>query len=134
MKDGAILANSGHFNAEVAVDDLEKQASSKRQLREFVTEYKLGDKSIYVLGQGRLINLVAGEGHPDEVMDMSFANQVLAALYLVKNQGKLKAKVYTLPERIDKQVAKLKLQAMGVRYDRLTDEQKQYLSSWKEGT
>lgn len=134
MKNGAILANSGHFNAEIEVDELEKQAMKKKQIREFVTEYDLRDRKVYLLGEGRLVNLVAAEGHPAEVMDMSFANQALAAEFLVKNKGKLKAKVYTLPGKLDKKVASLKLQSIGVKIDRLTAEQKNYLSSWQEGT
>jgi len=135
MKDGAIVANAGHFNVEVAVDDLEKSALSKRKIREYVTEYKLkNEKRIYILGEGRLVNLVAAEGHPPEVMDMSFANQALAVEYLVKNKGKLKPEVYTLPIELDEKIAKLKLEAMGVDIDYLTIEQKKYLSSWQEGT
>ena len=134
MKDGAILANSGHFNVEVAVADLEKAAASKRKIREYVTEYRLGNKKIYILGEGRLINLVAAEGHPAEVMDMSFANQALAAEWLIKNRGKLKSAVYTLPDELDEKIARLKLKSMGVEIDRLTLEQKEYLASWREGT
>ncbi len=134
MKNGAILANSGHFNAEIEVDELEKQASKKRQIREFVTEYILGDRKIYLLGEGRLVNLVAAEGHPAEVMDMSFANQALAAEFLVKNKGRLKAKVYTLPGKLDQKVASIKLKSIGVKIDSLTAEQKKYLGSWQEGT
>ncbi|MDP2860131.1 MAG: adenosylhomocysteinase [bacterium] len=134
MKDGAILANSGHFNVEVAVADLEKAAASKRKIREYVTEYRLGNKKIYILGEGRLINLVAAEGHPAEVMDMSFANQALAAEWMIKNRGKLKPAVYTLPDELDEKIAGLKLKSMGVEIDRLTSEQKAYLASWKEGT
>lgn len=145
MKDGAVIANSGHFNVEIAVDELEKHAKSHRIVRPFVDEYVIktqnlnvkfqnGGKKIFVLGQGRLINLAAAEGHPAEVMDMSFANQALAAEFFVKNKGKLKVKVYTISKKMDKEIARLKLVAMGVKIDRLTKEQKQYLSSWKEGT
>jgi len=184
MKDGVILANAGHFNVEVAVEELEKVAVEKRQVREFVTEYlicngraaeaaghkfshptlsssvlrsshsaqsilskgaavKVGMskivarrplKRIYILGEGRLINLVAAEGHPPEVMDMSFANQALAAEWFVKNRGKLKPMVYTLPKEIDEQIACLKLESMGVKIDKLTPEQEKYLKSWQEGT
>ncbi len=140
MKDGAILANSGHFNVEVAVSELEKMATEKRQVREYVTEYKLtlknskSQKRIYVLGEGRLINLVAAEGHPPEVMDMSFANQALAAEWFLKNSGKLEPEVYTLPAKIDKEIAQLKLKSLGVAIDKLTPEQEKYLASWQEGT
>lgn len=135
MKDGAILANSGHFNAEIDVAALEKKAKNKRRIRNFIDEFTLTNGSKrYVLGEGRLINLVAGEGHPAEVMDMSFANQALACEFLVKNQGKLKNKVHTLPLKIDQNVARLKLKAMGVSFDKLTREQKKYLTSWQEGT
>jgi len=138
MKDGAILANSGHFNVEVAVDDLEKIAIAKRQVREFVTEFKIKNKSqiinIYVLGEGRLINLVAAEGHPPEVMDMSFANQALAAEWFLRNKGRLEPQVYILPKDIDLEIASLKLKSMGVGIDKLTPEQERYLKSWTEGT
>jgi len=135
MKDGAIVANSGHFNVEINLAGLEKIKKSKRLVRPFVEEYMFPNKKkIYVLGDGRLINLVAAEGHPAEVMDMSFANQALAAEYLIKNKGKLENKVYKLPEKLDKEVAKLKLKAMGWGLDRLTEQQKTYLSSWQEGT
>jgi adenosylhomocysteinase len=139
MRDGAILANAGHFNVEVTIEELEKVAVSKRQLREYVTEYQLalhprGVKRIYVLGEGRLINLVAAEGHPPEVMDMSFANQALAAEWILKNRKRLKPMVYTLPAEIDKQIAQLKLKSLGIEIDKLTPEQAKYLSSWQEGT
>jgi adenosylhomocysteinase len=135
MKDGAILANTGHFNAEIDIEGLEKIKKTKRVIRPFVEEYTLiNNKKIYLLGEGRLINLVAAEGHPAEIMDMSFANQALAAEYLVKNKGKLKNKVYRLPEKLDKIVASLKLKAMGMGLEKLTKEQRKYLSSWKEGT
>lgn len=135
MKDGAMVANSGHFNVEVAVDALEKNAKSKRAVRPYVDEYTLKDGTKrYVLGEGRLINLVAAEGHPAEVMDMSFANQALAAEFFVKNRGKLSVRVYTISPEMDKEIARLKLEAMGVTIDTLTREQKHYLSSWEEGT
>lgn len=135
MKDRAIIANSGHFNVEINLSGLEKIKKGKRTVRPFVEEYRLvNGKRIYVLGEGRLINLVAAEGHPAEVMDMSFANQALAAEFLVKNKGKLENKVYRLPERLDREVARLKAKAMGWGLDVLTPEQKKYLTSWQEGT
>jgi adenosylhomocysteinase len=135
MKDGAILANSGHFNVEINIPALESLARSKRVIRPFVEEYILKDgRHLYLLGEGRLINLAAAEGHPASVMDMSFANQALCLEYIVKNQGKLKRRVYTVPEAIDKEVARLKLNSMGIEIDTLTREQKQYLTSWQEGT
>ncbi len=135
MKDGAILANSGHFNVEINIPALESLARSKRRIRPFVDEYTLDDRRhLYLLGEGRLINLAAAEGHPASVMDMSFANQALCLEYIVKNRGKLAPKVYSVPEEIDKQVARLKLDTMGIKIDALTPEQKKYLASWKEGT
>ncbi|OGN97923.1 MAG: adenosylhomocysteinase [Chloroflexi bacterium RBG_13_51_18] len=135
MKDGAILANSGHFNSEINIPVLEKMSKSKRTIRNYVEEYALKDgRSLYLLGEGRLINLAAAEGHPASVMDMSFANQALCMEYLVKNRGKLEIKVHNVPEEIDKEVARLKLHAMGVAIDTLTAEQRKYLSSWEEGT
>jgi adenosylhomocysteinase len=135
MKDGAILANSGHFNAEINIPVLEALSKSKRTIRSFVEEYKLKDgRSLYLLGEGRLINLAAAEGHPASVMDMSFADQALCMEYLVKNKGKLEIKVHNVPEIIDKEVARLKLKAMGVAIDTLTAEQRKYLTSWDEGT
>ena len=135
MKNGAILANSGHFNVELDLTGLEKKKKSKRTVRPYVEEYILpSGKRLYVLGEGRLINLVAAEGHPAEVMDMSFANQALAAEYLIKNKGKLENKVYRLPEKIDQEIARLKVKAMGWGLDDLTPEQKKYLTSWQEGT
>ena len=135
MKDGAILANSGHFNVEINIPALESLASSKRMIRPFVDEYSLRDgRHLYLLGEGRLINLAAAEGHPASVMDMSFANQALCLEYLVKNKGKLGPKVYPVPEEIDKQVARLKLKSMGIEIDILTPEQERYLTSWQEGT
>lgn len=135
MKDGAIIANSGHFNVEVAVDELVKKSKATRNIREFVSEYTLKDATRrYILGEGRLINLAAAEGHPAEVMDMSFANQALAAEFFVKNKGKLAVKVYTIAPEMDREIAKLKLIAMGVKFDTLTKEQTHYLNSWQEGT
>ena len=135
MKDGAILANSGHFNVEINIPALERLAVSKRTIRDFVEEYALKDgRCLYLLGEGRLINLAAAEGHPAVVMDMSFANQALCLEYMVKNKGKLEIKVHPVPEAIDKEVARLKLRAMGIEIDNLTPEQKKYLASWEEGT
>ena len=135
MKDGALLANSGHFNVEINIPALESLSQSKRQIRPFVEEYALRDgQRLYLLGEGRLINLAAAEGHPASVMDMSFANQALCLEYMVKNKGKLDLKVYPVPTEIDKQIARLKLQAMGMEIDTLTPEQEKYLTSWEEGT
>jgi len=132
MKDGAILANAGHFNVEIWIPDLEQLAVSKRTIRNYVTEYKLRDgRKIYLLAEGRLVNLVAAEGHPSEVMDMSFANQALAVEYIVKNRDKLEKKVYNVPDEIDKEVARLKLKAMGIEIDSLIPEQVEYLQSWQ---
>lgn len=135
MKDGAILANTGHFDVEIDVAYLEKTAKSKRTIRPSLEEYVLkSGKKLYLLAQGRLVNLSAAEGHPAEVMDMSFANQALAAEWLVKNKSTLENKVYVLPKELDERIAKLKLEAMGISIDTLTAEQKKYLSSWTEGT
>jgi adenosylhomocysteinase len=135
MKDGAILANSGHFNVEINIPALESLAKSKKRIRSSVDEYTLGDgRRIYLLGEGRLINLAAAEGHPASVMDMSFANQALCLEYLTKMKGKLKPAVYTVPEEIDQEVGKLKLASMNITIDSLTKEQKKYLESWEEGT
>jgi len=135
MKDGAILANSGHFNVEINIPALGKLAKSKRQMRPFVEEYTLADgRRLFLLGEGRLINLAAAEGHPASVMDMSFANQALCLEYLVKNKGKLQPKVYPVPEEIDNEIGRLKLKAMNINIDSLTKEQKKYLESWEEGT
>ena len=135
MKDGAVLANSGHFNVEFDYDGLAKLAKSKRTLRNNLEEFTLtSGKRLYALGEGRLVNLVAAEGHPAEVMDMSFANQALAAAWFVKRKGTLRPKVYVLPKEIDQRVARLKLRAMGMRFDRLTPVQRKYLHSWQEGT
>ena len=135
MKDGAVVANSGHFNVEIDIPALEKLSLSKRQTREFVDEYTMRDgRKIYLLGEGRLINLAAAEGHPAVVMDMSFADQALSVEYMVKNAKKLEAKVYPVPADIDKNVARLKLQSLGINIDKLSREQEEYLSSWSEGT
>jgi adenosylhomocysteinase len=135
MKDGAVVANSGHFNVELDLPAIEGMAIGKRQSREFVEEYTMPDKrKIYVLGEGRLINLVAGEGHPAVVMDMSFADQALSVEYLVKHGGQLRPAVYPVPTEIDQSVARLKLESLGVSIDKLTAEQEEYLASWSEGT
>ena len=135
MVDGAVISNSGHFNVEIDIPALESLSKEKRKIREFVEEYVMKDgRRIYLLGEGRLINLAAAEGHPASVMDMSFANQSLAAEYLVKNHGDLKAQVYPVPAEIDQEIARLKLSSMGVEIDELTDEQETYLNSWAEGT
>jgi adenosylhomocysteinase len=135
MKNGAILCNSGHFNIEIDLEALGKVASSRRPTRDFVEEFALRDgRRIYVLGEGRLINLAAAEGHPASVMDMSFANQALSAEYMVKNHATLEKTVYAVPEALDKQVAKMKLESMKISIDRLTIEQEHYLASWSEGT
>ncbi len=135
MKDGAIVANSGHFNVEIDLLNLEKISETKKEARPFVIEYKLNNgKTINVLAEGRLVNLSAAEGHPASVMDMSFANQAKAAEYLVKMKGKLEKKVYDMPEHIDKKIAELKLKSLGVEIEKLTLEQKKYLTSWEEGT
>jgi adenosylhomocysteinase len=135
MKNGAVVANSGHFNVEIDIPALEKLASSKRPTRDFVDEYVMRDgRKIYLLGEGRLINLAAAEGHPASVMDMSFANQALSCEFLAKNYKTLEKKVYAVPEELDKKVARLKLESMGVKIDKLTAEQEEYLASWSEGT
>lgn len=135
MKDGAILANAGHFNVEVWIPDLEGISIGKRIIRENVTEYTLKDgRRLYLLAEGRLVNLVAAEGHPSEVMDMSFANQYLAVRYLLENKGRLERRVYNPPRELDEMVARLKLDTMGVRIDELTPEQAEYLKSWSYGT
>jgi adenosylhomocysteinase len=135
MKDGAIVCNSGHFNVELDLEGLAKQTKSRRQIRDFVEEFTMKNgKRVYVLGEGRLINLAAAEGHPSSVMDMSFANQALSAEYMVKNAKTLKVGVYKVPEKIDAMIAKLKLESMGIKIDKLTPEQKHYLSSWEVGT
>ncbi len=135
MKDGAIVANSGHFNVEINIPALEEMSTSKRLVRPFVEEYLLKDgRRIYLLGEGRLINLAAAEGHPASVMDMSFANQSLSLEYMVKNADKLEKTVYGVPEEIDMEIARLKLDAMGIKIDKLTKEQDKYLHSWEHGT
>jgi len=135
MKSGVIIANSGHFNVEIAVDALEKFAIKKRIIRSSVSEYTLPDKTIrHILADGRLVNLAAAEGHPAEVMDMSFANQALAAEFFVKQKKKLNVQVYTISRDMDEEIARLKLVAMGVKFDTLTHEQVKYLGSWQEGT
>jgi adenosylhomocysteinase len=135
MKDGAVISNSGHFNVEIDIPALEKLSSGKKEARSFVDEYVMKDgRRLYLLGDGRLINLAAAEGHPASVMDMSFANQALAAEYMVKNAKDLKPIVYPVPEHLDQQIAKLKLESMGFQIDKLTPEQEHYLASWSEGT
>ncbi|MDD5238517.1 MAG: adenosylhomocysteinase [Candidatus Omnitrophica bacterium] len=135
MKDGAIVANAGHFNVEIDIPALEKLSKKKKRIRDFVDEYILKDgRKIYLLGEGRLINLAAAEGHPAQVMDMSFANQALSAEYIVKNYRSLKNEVYKVPKAIDEGIADLKLKSMGIKIDTLTREQKWYLSSWEMGT
>jgi adenosylhomocysteinase len=135
LKDGAVIANSGHFDVEIDMVGLEKTAKAKRRLRDSLDEYLMpSGKKVHVLGEGRLVNLAAAEGHPAEVMDMSFANQAIAAEFFVKHKGKLTNKVYVLPKEIDQEVASVKLKAMGISIDKLTEEQRVYLSSWGEGT
>ncbi|MDP2941696.1 MAG: adenosylhomocysteinase [Candidatus Omnitrophota bacterium] len=135
MKNGAIVANSGHFNVEIDIPALEKLSKRKKTIRDFVAEYIMNDgRKIYLLGEGRLINLAAAEGHPAQVMDMSFANQALSAEYIVKRRRELENKVYKVPEPIDEKIAALKLKSLGIKIDILTEEQKKYLSSWEMGT
>jgi adenosylhomocysteinase len=135
MKDGAILANSGHFNVELNIEALAGMAEARRQVRPFVEEFRLGDgRRLFLLGEGRLINLAAAEGHPASVMDMSFANQALSVEHLVLREERLAPDVYPVPREIDEEIARLKLAALGVHIDVLTDEQRKYLSSWEEGT
>ncbi len=135
MKDGAIVCNSGHFDVEIDIKELDSLSISRRKVREFVEEFTLKDKRrIYLLGEGRLINLAAAEGHPSAVMDMSFANQALSVEYISKNHEKLEKRVYPVPKEIDQEIARLKLRSMGVEIDELTEEQKRYLSSWEMGT
>jgi adenosylhomocysteinase len=135
MKDGAVLANTGHFNVEINIPALEKLAVSRRHVREFVEEFRLADgRRLYLLGDGRLINLAAAEGHPASVMDMSFANQALGAEYMKNHARSLAPQVYTIPRDIDNEIARLKLRAMGIQIDTLTPEQAKYLESWEEGT
>jgi adenosylhomocysteinase len=135
LKSGAILANSGHFNCEIDLEALASVASSRKEARPFVEEFSMKDgRKLYVLGEGRLINLAAAEGHPASVMDMSFANQALSAEYMAKHHASMENKVYPVPEELDKQVAKMKLESMGFSIDKLTPEQEEYLAGWSEGT
>lgn len=135
MKDGAILCNTGHFNVEIDIDALRKASIKRRLIRDYIEEFTLKTgKRLYLLGEGRLINLAAAEGHPSAVMDMSFANQALSVEYIVKNAKKLDKKVYRVPEDIDREIARLKLKALGIKIDNLTSEQKRYLKSWQMGT
>ncbi len=135
MKDGTILANSGHFDAEININGLKKIAKSQRKIRPFMEEFTLENGNrIFILGEGRLINLAAAEGHPSSIMAMSFCGQSLAAEYAVKNKGKLPAKVIKLPDELDDQITELQLEALGIEIDKLTKEQKKYLASWQEGT
>lgn len=135
MKDKVILANAGHFDVEIDTKSLKKMASSAKEVKPLITEYRLGTKRrIYLLAEGRLVNLACAEGHPAEVMDLSFANQALSCEYIAKNHKSLEKKVYRVPEKIDKKVAALKLKAMGIKIDTLSLEQKKYLSSWQQGT
>jgi len=135
MKDNAILANSGHFNVEINIPALESMAYSKQHIRGFIDEYTMKDgRHLCLLGEGRLVNLAAAEGHPASVMDMSFANQALCLKHIAENRGSLKTKVYSVPEEIDREIARLKLKSMGIQIDKLTAEQTKYLNSWKEGT
>lgn len=135
MKDGAILCNSGHFNVEIDIEALEKISTKKEKVRHETVGYKLKNgKTLFLLGEGRLINLASAEGHPPQVMDLSFANQALSALYLKNNGKKLEKKVYSVPEEIDREIASLKLKTLDIEIDKLTKEQKKYLSSWQEGT
>jgi adenosylhomocysteinase len=135
MKDGAVMCNSGHFNVEIDIPALERLATNKKPARPFVEEYSMKDgRRIYLLAEGRLINLSSAEGHPAAVMDMSFANQALSAEYLVKHAAELKRQVYPVPDPIDRQIAKLKLESMGILVDKLSPDQEHYLASWSEGT
>ncbi|MBN1353714.1 MAG: adenosylhomocysteinase [Candidatus Omnitrophica bacterium] len=135
MKDGVILANTGHFNVEININALKKMSTKVRKIRDYVEEYTLrSGKRVNVLADGRLVNLAAAEGHPAHVMDMSFANQALASMYLTENKGKLKRKVYGVPQDIDREIARLKLKSMGVKINSLTNEQEKYLRSWEAGT
>ncbi len=134
MKDGAIISNSGHFNVEIDIPALETMSSSKRTTRTFVDEYSLKDgRKINLLGEGRLINLAAAEGHPASVMDMSFADQALSVDFMVNNHKDLEKTVYKVPDELDKRVARLKLESMGIKIDRLTPEQEEYLAGWSDG-
>jgi len=135
MKDGAIICNSGHFNVELDLDALSKKATGTRTVRDYVDEFSLpSGKALFVLGEGRLINLASAEGHPSSVMDMSFANQALASEYVVKNHTKMEKKVYSVPKEVDREIARLKLLSMGSHLDKLTAEQEKYLNAWEHGT
>jgi len=135
MKDGAIISNSGHFDVELDLPGLSESSVDRRPIREFVEEFTLKNgRRIYLLGEGRLINLAAAEGHPASVMDMSFANQALSAEYMAKEHSSMEKKVYPVPQEIDKEIARLKLKSMGIEIDILTEEQEKYLSSWEMGT
>ena len=135
MKDGAVLANSGHFNVEINIPALEDMATNRRPVRPSVEEFTIADgRKLYLLGEGRLINLAAAEGHPSSVMDMSFANQALSAEYMLTHSNELDNQVYSVPEEIDRQIATIKLDAIGIEIDKLTAEQEKYLNSWEEGT
>ena len=135
LKDGSIICNSGHFNDEINIPGIEEETTSKRKVRDFVEEFSLKNgRKLYILGEGRLINLAAAEGHPAAVMDMSFANQALSAEHMINNADKLEKKVYDVPEEIDSEIARLKLDTMGIEKDELTEEQEKYLASWDEGT
>jgi adenosylhomocysteinase len=134
MKDGAIVANSGHFNVEIDLEGLKRVAQGPTRVRDYVEEWRLDGKRVYVLGDGRLINLAAAEGHPASVMDMSFANQALAAEHVVRHHAQLERRVYRIPGELDREIARLKLQAMGVAIDALTPAQQKYLASWDLGT
>ena len=135
MKDGCIVANTGHFNVEIEIGALRAMATETREAREFVEEFTFADgRKVYLLAEGRLVNLSAAEGHPAQVMDMSFANQALSAEYIVQNATELERKVYVVPKEIDDEIARLKLATMGISIDQLTEEQAKYLASWDEGT
>jgi adenosylhomocysteinase len=135
MKDGAILANTGHFNIEIEIPALREMALETRTARPFVEEFRLGNgRRLYLIAEGRLVNLGAAEGHPAAVMDMSFANQALSAEFIVNHAGELERKVYVVPEKIDREIARLKLETLGIAIDQLTEEQARYLASWDEGT
>jgi adenosylhomocysteinase len=135
MKSGAVVCNSGHFNVEIDIPALERLSSGKREVRPLVDEFLMKDgRKVYLLGEGRLVNLATAEGHPASVMDMSFANQALSAEYLRQHAKDLKPQVYVVPEHLDKEIARLKLETMGHKLDKLTAEQERYLASWQEGT
>jgi adenosylhomocysteinase len=135
MKDGAIMCNSGHFNVEINIPALEEMAQEKLRVRTFLDEYHLSDgRRLYLIGEGRLVNLAAAEGHPSAVMDMSFANQALCAEYMAQYADELATQVHAVPEEIDRRIARLKLAAMGIEIDVLTPQQEKYLASWEEGT